>query len=289
MASDSLTNLTYVPHLSPIKLSADNYLVWRNHMTILVGLHQLSHHIDGSSSSPSETIKSEDKDIPNPKYLPWLQNDRKASLLLLLLLLSALTKEAAAKVLGLTNARQIWCALEAAYSNASVERVQSLRVFDNCPKVHLLLRFSHVVLNLFVNSLRLLAIMLPTLINFIGFYADLVPPMRYSLQPYGPRNRLHCFVILSLRQRAMNSFFSQFMVLLLLLLRCMLSNSVNLQRLAGVVVLSVEILLADLMAGVVAPRVALLTVSFAVPTVLMPLPVQICTPLLVKLHPLMSP
>ncbi|KAF5812981.1 putative RNA-directed DNA polymerase [Helianthus annuus] len=123
MASDNLTTLNSVPHLSPIKLSADNYLVWRNHMTILVGLHQLSPHIDGSSSSPSETIKSDDKDIPNPKYHSWLQNDRKASLLLL----SALTEEAAAEVLGLTTARQIWCALEAAYSNASVERVQSLR------------------------------------------------------------------------------------------------------------------------------------------------------------------
>ncbi|KAJ0939438.1 putative RNA-directed DNA polymerase [Helianthus annuus] len=123
MASDSLSNLTSVPHLSPIKLSADNYLVWRNHMTILVGLHQLSQHIDGSSSSPSETIKSDAKDIPNPEYRSWLQNDRKASLLLL----SALTEEAAAEVLGLTNARQIWCALETAYSNASVERVQSLR------------------------------------------------------------------------------------------------------------------------------------------------------------------
>ncbi|KAJ0896607.1 putative RNA-directed DNA polymerase [Helianthus annuus] len=123
MASDSLSNTTSVSHLSPIKLSADNYLVWRNHMTLLVGLHTLSHHIDGSSSQTSKTIVSEEKEITNPQYTSWVQADRKASLLIL----SALTEEAAAEVLGLSSARQIWCALENAYSNASVERVQSLR------------------------------------------------------------------------------------------------------------------------------------------------------------------
>ncbi|KAM0038292.1 putative perakine reductase [Helianthus debilis subsp. tardiflorus] len=123
MASDSLSKTTSVSHLSPIKLSADNFLVWRNHMTLLVGLHTLSHHIDGSSSQPSKTIISEEKEITNPQYTSWVQADRQASLLIL----SALTEEAAAEVLGLSSARQIWCALENAYSNASVERVQSLR------------------------------------------------------------------------------------------------------------------------------------------------------------------
>ncbi|GJR67873.1 hypothetical protein Tco_0013938 [Tanacetum coccineum] len=44
-----------------------------------------------------------------------------------ILLQSSLTEEAAAEVLGLTTAHQIWLSLEAAYSNASVERIHLLR------------------------------------------------------------------------------------------------------------------------------------------------------------------
>ncbi|KAJ0946466.1 putative RNA-directed DNA polymerase [Helianthus annuus] len=123
MASPSDSTTTNVPHLYPIKLSATNYLVWRNHMRLLVAHHSLTAYIDGSSSSPSETVSADNKTIANPEFASWTANDQKAALLLL----SSLTEEAAAEVLGLNSARQIWTALEAAYNNASVERVQSLR------------------------------------------------------------------------------------------------------------------------------------------------------------------
>ena len=111
-----------VPHLSPVKLSSSNYLIWRNHMTLLLGLHNLSAHIDGSSP-PAKTITAADTTAPNPEFASWTTADQKAALLLL----SSLTEEAATEVLGITNARQIWIALEHTYSNASIERVQSLR------------------------------------------------------------------------------------------------------------------------------------------------------------------
>lgn len=111
-----------IPHFSPVKLSSSNYLIWRNHMTLLMGFHNLSAHIDGSSP-PSKTITTEDKTAPNPEFVSWTAADQKAALLLL----SSLTEEAATEVLGITSAQQIWIALENTYSNASIERVQSLR------------------------------------------------------------------------------------------------------------------------------------------------------------------
>lgn len=121
--ADSLIPFPNSSHLTPIKLTSTNYLVWRNHMRLLVGLYRLTAHIDGSSIPPPATITAEDKQVDNPLFRSWLADDQKAALLLL----SALLESAAAEVLGLESAREIWSALENAYSNASVERVQSLR------------------------------------------------------------------------------------------------------------------------------------------------------------------
>ena len=67
-------------------------------------------HIDGTSVSPPPTVTVERKAIANPALLPWTEEDHRA----VILLQSSLTEEAAAEVLGLTTARQIWLSLEAA-------------------------------------------------------------------------------------------------------------------------------------------------------------------------------
>nr|GEV64013.1 putative zinc finger, CCHC-type [Tanacetum cinerariifolium] len=72
--------------------------------------------------SLSVKVTVEGKAIPNPDLLTWTEEDQRA-----VILQSSLTEEAAAEVLGLTTAHQIWLSLEAAYSNASVERIHSLR------------------------------------------------------------------------------------------------------------------------------------------------------------------
>ncbi|XP_076912187.1 uncharacterized protein LOC143570413 [Bidens hawaiensis] len=54
---------------------------------------------------------------------PWIENDQCA----VIILHASLTKETAVEVLNITGARQIWLALENAYSNSSVECVHSLR------------------------------------------------------------------------------------------------------------------------------------------------------------------
>uniref|UniRef100_A0A251VD88 Putative gag-polypeptide of LTR copia-type n=1 Tax=Helianthus annuus TaxID=4232 RepID=A0A251VD88_HELAN len=97
MASSADT--TNTTHLPTIKLSSSNYRIWRTHMTLLLSLHKLSAHIDGTSPPPSETVTTDNKSVPNPDYVSWTAADQKAALLLL----SSLTEEAATEVLGLTG------------------------------------------------------------------------------------------------------------------------------------------------------------------------------------------
>ncbi|GJR20330.1 reverse transcriptase domain-containing protein, partial [Tanacetum coccineum] len=112
---------TCLSHLDKmLKRCEDTNLVlnWEKcHFMKLIG------HINGTSISPSPKVTIEGKANPNPDLLTWTEDDQRA----VILLQSSLTEEAAAEVLGLTTAHQIWLSLEAAYSNASVERIHLLR------------------------------------------------------------------------------------------------------------------------------------------------------------------
>ncbi|KAM0053111.1 hypothetical protein Hdeb2414_s0007g00256151 [Helianthus debilis subsp. tardiflorus] len=190
MASQ-ITDTTSSPHFSPVKLSSSTFLIWRNHMTLLMALHKLSAHIDGSSP-PSENVTTDNKTEPNPDYASWLAADQKPALLLL----SSLTEEAATEVLGITGARKIWITLENTYSNASIERVQSLR--DSLQQLtkgsSSIMDFSRKF-NLYVNNLLRSVIRLPKQTRHISFFEDLALLMKVSPSSFETSNRHLCFGI----------------------------------------------------------------------------------------------
>ncbi|GKC46334.1 putative RNA-directed DNA polymerase [Tanacetum coccineum] len=84
-------------------------------MLPLFSYQKLLPYIDDTSTSPPETIQVDGNSAPNLAFSSWTDLDQRA----VILLNSSLTEEAAAEVLGLSNARSIWAALEAAYSNFS--------------------------------------------------------------------------------------------------------------------------------------------------------------------------
>nr|GEY88124.1 RNA-directed DNA polymerase, eukaryota [Tanacetum cinerariifolium] len=77
----------------------------------------------GAKLAPSPTITTGTTTSPNPTYATWHGPDQRA----LILIQSSLSEEAMAEILGHTTARATWCALEAAYSHDSVERMHTLR------------------------------------------------------------------------------------------------------------------------------------------------------------------
>ncbi|KAJ0448581.1 putative transcription factor interactor and regulator CCHC(Zn) family [Helianthus annuus] len=125
MASSS-TNPSPLNGLAPmiaIKLNASNYIYWRAQMLPLFAYQEVESHVDGCLSAPSPTITANAKESPNPEYVTWLRHEQQA----IILLNASLTEEALAVTVGLPTARDIWVALENAFCNTSVERVQNLR------------------------------------------------------------------------------------------------------------------------------------------------------------------
>ncbi|GKE73089.1 zinc finger, CCHC-type containing LTR copia-type gag-polypeptide [Tanacetum coccineum] len=80
-------------------------------------------YIDGTIAAPSPTITTGTTTSPNPAYATWHAADQRA----FILIQSSLSEEVMAETLGHTNARAIWCVLEAAYSHDSVECMHTLR------------------------------------------------------------------------------------------------------------------------------------------------------------------
>ncbi|KAF5788268.1 putative RNA-directed DNA polymerase [Helianthus annuus] len=127
-SSSSTTIETKLPmatilHMLTIKLSSTNYLYWQNQLLPLLANQELLGHVDGSISPPSKSITVDSVEKPNPAFTAWSISDQQA----ILILNSSLTEEAVAEILGLSTARQIWTALEAANNNTSLERMHLLR------------------------------------------------------------------------------------------------------------------------------------------------------------------
>lgn len=122
-SSDSIIPMNTIMHLITNRLTSSNYLLWKNQLLHLLASQNLLTHIDGTTGAPPTEVITDGKSSPNPAYLTWLSNDQRA----VILLHASLTEEAFSEIVGLSTARQIWVALEAAYSNSSVERIQNLR------------------------------------------------------------------------------------------------------------------------------------------------------------------
>ncbi|KAJ0912824.1 putative transcription factor interactor and regulator CCHC(Zn) family [Helianthus annuus] len=127
MASPSASNNFPMPGLAPmisIKLTSSNFIYWRTQMRPLLTHQHLLPHVDGSQTAPPPFLTSNDKkETINPEYTTWIQQEQQA----IILLNASLTEEALAVTVGLSSAREIWVALEAAFCNTSIERIQNLR------------------------------------------------------------------------------------------------------------------------------------------------------------------
>ncbi|KAJ0853298.1 putative RNA-directed DNA polymerase [Helianthus annuus] len=125
MASSSSTNplMTGLAPMIAIKLSSDNYICWRTQMLPLITYQGLLPHVDGSLSPPPITIKTDNKEVQNPEFATWTREEQQT----IILLNASLSEEALSVTIGRTSARDIWTALETAFCNTSVERIQNLR------------------------------------------------------------------------------------------------------------------------------------------------------------------
>ncbi|KAJ0971876.1 hypothetical protein J5N97_019835 [Dioscorea zingiberensis] len=115
-------------HLINVKLTRDNYLLWKAQIMPYLRSQQLIGYVDGTIPCPAKTITeattSGATQTPNSAYHSWLQLDQ----FVLGALLSSLSEEILSQVLSLTTSFEVWSTMERMFSSHSRARIVQIRL-----------------------------------------------------------------------------------------------------------------------------------------------------------------
>ena len=103
----SLQSFHQCSSLVPIKLNTENYLIWSSQVQPLIFTLGLNHHIV-DVKTPPKMIEQDGKEINNPDFLMWKNNDG----LLTTWLRSMMNEDVLSMVISLQTAREIWLTVE---------------------------------------------------------------------------------------------------------------------------------------------------------------------------------
>ncbi|MFS8023448.1 hypothetical protein Hanom_Chr16g01451571 [Helianthus anomalus] len=65
-----------------IKLSASSYIYWHKQILPLLSYQHLLPHVDRSQTMPPQLINSSGKEVINPEYTTWIQEEHQAIIIL---------------------------------------------------------------------------------------------------------------------------------------------------------------------------------------------------------------
>ncbi|KAJ9545242.1 hypothetical protein OSB04_024949 [Centaurea solstitialis] len=117
ISSSNISNpLSSLSHLVSIKLSNDNYLLWRAQMLPYLYGQKLFGFIDGSIPSPTQFLQD---GTTNPEFITWFQQDQ----LLLSIIISSLSESIVGQILHYRSSSAVWYALETLFTAKSQARV----------------------------------------------------------------------------------------------------------------------------------------------------------------------
>ncbi|KAL9411117.1 hypothetical protein AB3S75_044828 [Citrus x aurantiifolia] len=138
-ASSSTTNSNQVSNISTsvlsslvfntsIKLTSNNYLLWRSQVVATINANDLEDLIDSSKTPPSRMIINIDSDqtvitTPNPQFQIWRRNDQQ----LMSWLLSTLSEEVLSAIVGARSSLDVWQILGTQFRARSRSGVLHLR------------------------------------------------------------------------------------------------------------------------------------------------------------------
>ena len=117
--SSSPTSLTTIHHLITIKLTRDNYLLWKAQIVPYLKGQHLFGYLDGSNPTPPQSLTVEiDGDIQviqNPDFSHWYFQDQ----MILSAIISSLSERILAHVVKFNTSRDVWQALEIMFTSQS--------------------------------------------------------------------------------------------------------------------------------------------------------------------------
>ena len=124
-ATPTSSLITNLPHLVTVKLTRDNYLLWKAQIVPYLKGQKVFGYVDGSISIPPQAIPASSDGsvtIPNPDFLTWVQQDQ----MILSALISSLTESLIAQVVGYFTSREVCMALERLFASHSQARIMQM-------------------------------------------------------------------------------------------------------------------------------------------------------------------
>nr|XP_040249587.1 endochitinase A-like [Aegilops tauschii subsp. strangulata] len=115
-------------HLVTVKLSADNYLLWRAQVLPLMRSHYLEGYVDGTLPCPPAMVPVPSAAggsvmVSNPAHRRWIAQDQA----ILGAIQSSLTPSVAGMVVFAATSRDAWATLDSSFSSQSLTRSSAIR------------------------------------------------------------------------------------------------------------------------------------------------------------------
>lgn len=115
-------------HLIPVKLSAENFLLWKAQALPLLRTYGLMGYLDGSYPCPSEFVKITGADgktaeVLNPEYFHWTRQEQA----ILSSFTTSMTPEVLGQVLFMTTAAEVWTTVNSMFASQSTARSMQIR------------------------------------------------------------------------------------------------------------------------------------------------------------------
>ena len=126
-SSSTTSPVLALHHPLSIKLSDENYLIWRQQILATVRGHGLEGFLLGSDIPPSPFLTTDDDDAskqPNPAYLAWHRQDQ----LLSAWIQGSLSESSMILVVGLSTSKDIWQAIESSYASQSKAKIMQYKL-----------------------------------------------------------------------------------------------------------------------------------------------------------------
>lgn len=107
-----------------VKLSDNNYLLWKQQVEAVVMGHGLEHHLADDQDIPLQFISEGENEKINPTFLSWRRQDQ----LLSAWIQASLSESIMVSVVGLHTCKDVWKALERNFSSRSKAKIMQYKL-----------------------------------------------------------------------------------------------------------------------------------------------------------------
>lgn len=106
-------------HFVTIKVTLENYLLWKAQIVPFLKGHQLHEYVDGSLPATPPVLNN----LPNPAYTKWLLQDQ----LIISALNASLFDSVLAQVLNCSTSHEVWSALQTLFAAKSTAHIMQTK------------------------------------------------------------------------------------------------------------------------------------------------------------------